>query len=169
VTVSISWGYTNPSTNQPAPVIGDTLPAQTTNVDAVVLGSGLLQPFRRDAKGDWAHGSDADLLKSNLEQVLGTVASSNFTVGELPWRPEFGSLLYLLRHRNNDAVLAELARQYVVDAVQVWEPRIRVKQADVTQDLTTGVLEIFVLYDILNRARTVVATNLKLTFTTGAA
>ena len=43
---------------------------------------------------------------------------------ELPWRTEFGSLLHLLRHQRSAAVLEELARVYVVDALKRWEPRV---------------------------------------------
>jgi uncharacterized protein len=88
------------------------------------LGFGLLRPFRRDQKADFAAAGGGALIRSAVGQILGTVGSSDFTQGELPWRTEFGSLLHLLRHQKNDRVLQELARVYVVDALKRWEPRV---------------------------------------------
>ena len=45
--------------------------------------------------------------------------------GELPWRTNLGAGLGLLRHRANDAVLRELARVYVRDALKRWVPGAR--------------------------------------------
>ena len=74
------------------------------------LGFALLRPFRRDLRSDLAAAGGADVIKSAVGQVLGTVGASDFTQGELPWRTDFGSLLHLLRHQKNDRVLQELAR-----------------------------------------------------------
>ena len=88
------------------------------------LSFGLLRPFRRDQKADFAASGAEQVIRSAVGQILGTVGSSDFTQGELPWRTEFGSLLHLLRHQKNDRVLQELARVYVVDALKRWEPRV---------------------------------------------
>ena len=88
------------------------------------LGFGLLRPFRRDQKTDFAAGGGEAVVRSAVGQILGTIGSSDFTQGELPWRTEFGSLLHLLRHQKNDRILEELARVYVVDALKRWEPRV---------------------------------------------
>jgi phage baseplate assembly protein W len=104
---------------------------------AGALGRGLVRPFRRDGASDFANTSTAELLASNLGQILGTVCSNDLTGGELPWRTEFGSLLHILRLRNNDAALAEEARAYVVDALERWEPRIELVAVAVEQDVLT--------------------------------
>jgi len=90
------------------------------------LGNGLLRPFRRDQKLDFANAAGLELVRSAVGQVLGTRAASDTIQGEIPWRTEFGSLLYLLRHRNNDITTRELARVYVAQAIARWEPRVRV-------------------------------------------
>jgi phage baseplate assembly protein W len=90
------------------------------------LGYGPIRPFRRDGRGDIAHAGGVTLVRSCVGQVLGTRASSEFVQGEIPWRPEFGSLLYLLRHRKNNTALGELARAWAQDALRTWEPRVRV-------------------------------------------
>lgn len=95
------------------------------------LGFGLVTPFRRDGKSDFASAGGAALVRSCVMQVLGTECSDNVHTGELPWRPEFGSLLYRLRHASINAPRAELARVYVADAIQRWEPRARVRDVRV--------------------------------------
>ena len=96
----------------------------------------LSTPFRRDAR-DFATARGVDLLLSQAEQVLGTEADSPRGAGELPWRTSFGSVLHLLRHRPNDAGLAELARVHARDALARWVPGVRVTAC--TVDQTDGV------------------------------
>lgn len=94
--------------------------------EASFLGFGLLRPFRRDRKGDFASGSGVELIKAAIGQILGTQAASETTQGELPWRPEFGSLLHLIRHAKGDEATIEIARAGVVEAIRRWESRISI-------------------------------------------
>jgi phage baseplate assembly protein W len=116
------------------------------------LGFGLLRPFRRDRKADFAAAGGEALVRSAVDQILGTMASSDFTQGELPWRTEFGSLLHLLRHQKNDAVLQELARVHVADALKRWEPRVQLTSVQVTRERDRGenVLAIRLRYNIIS-------------------
>lgn len=116
------------------------------------LGFGLLRPLRRDQKADFAAGGGEQLIRSAVGQILGTIGSSEVTLGELPWRTEFGSLLYRLRHQKNDSVLQELARVYVVDALKRWEPRIAVTAVTVGREQHDGenVLSIRLRYDVIS-------------------
>lgn len=102
------------------------------------LGSGLLRPFRRDQRADFAEAGGGALIRSAVGQILGTVGSSDFTQGELPSRTEFGSLLHLLSHQKNDRVLQELARVYVVDALKRWEPRVVVTSVQIAREQQDG-------------------------------
>jgi hypothetical protein len=88
---------------------------------------GLLAPFRRDRKRDFASDDGDALLASKVLQVLATEGATAQSSGELPWRTAFGTPLQLLRHQRNDAALAELARVYVRDALRRW-----VREATVT-------------------------------------
>ena len=116
------------------------------------LGFVLLRPFRRDRKVDFAAAGGEALVRSAVGQILGTMASSDFTQGELPWRTEFGSLLHLLRHQKNDAVLQELARVHVADALKRWEPRVQLTSVQVTRERDRGenVLAIRLRYNIIS-------------------
>ncbi|HVW29229.1 MAG TPA: GPW/gp25 family protein [Polyangiaceae bacterium] len=135
----------------PGPAIAETEgPARGTGNE--FLGFGLLRPFRRDLKVDFASADGERLVRSAVGQILGTMAGSDFTQGELPWRTEFGSLLHLLRHQRNDVVLQELARVYVVDALKRWEPRVIVTSVKVTRERQDGenVLAIRLRYNVIS-------------------
>jgi phage baseplate assembly protein W len=96
------------------------------------LGYSITRPLQRDLQSDYITAGGVALVAAAVGQVLGTVASSLVTNGELPWRVEFGSQLELLRHRNVDATFVDIARVYVVEALQRWEPRCVVTDVDIT-------------------------------------
>jgi len=93
--------------------------------------TGLLTPFRRDRKRDFAASDGDDLLASKVLQVLATEGSTARTSGELPWRTAFGTPLHLLRHQRNDHALVELGRIYVRDALRKWLPEAAVVSVSV--------------------------------------
>lgn len=82
----------------------------------------LLVPFRRDRVRDFAAGAGYELRLAKVLQALLTEGDTPQGSGEMPWRTAFGSGLHLLRHRNSDAVLAELARVRARDALRRWAP-----------------------------------------------
>jgi phage baseplate assembly protein W len=116
------------------------------------LGFGLVRPFRRDGRADFLAAGGEPVIRSAVGQILGTVGASDGMPGELPWRTDFGSLLYRLRHQKNDNVLQELARVYVVDALKRWEPRIVVTAVQVSREQHDGknVLAIRLNYDVVS-------------------
>ena len=116
------------------------------------LGFGLVRPFQRDLRSDFAPAGAEHLIRSAVGQILGTVGSSDYTQGEVPWRTDFGSLLHVLRHQRNDHVLQELARVYIVDALKRWEPRVVVTAVQVASEQQDGenVLAIRLRYDVIS-------------------
>lgn len=98
------------------------------------LGKGLVAPLVRDGNGDFKSASGLELIGSSVFTILGTIAQSDFTLGELPWRTEFGSLLTQLRHRNNDAIQREFADALVVQALKEQEPRISVAETEIVSE-----------------------------------
>jgi phage baseplate assembly protein W len=132
----------DPST-PPLPIAVETRSETGRSLDTSgVTGRGILRPFRRDRKSDFANGRGVVLIASNIEQILGTICSSEASGGEIPWRTEFGSLLHLLRLRNNSPVLEDEARAYVVMAIQRWEPRARIMSCSITRDVQLGKMTI---------------------------
>lgn len=129
-------------------------PAAQAAASFIFLGNGLLRPFQRDGKADFANASGPRLVRSAVGQILGTRCSSARSVGELPWRPEFGSLLYVLRHSNNDDELKQIAAAAAVEALRRWEPRVSVTGFDITQRSVSSDLdavEVVVRYNIIDR------------------
>ena len=96
--------------------------------------AGLITPFTRDLKRDFASGSGADLLASKVLQALMTRGATPRSSGELPWRTSFGAGLDLLRHQRNDAALAELARVHVRDALRRWVPEAELVEVAVSRE-----------------------------------
>lgn len=95
---------------------------------------GLLAPFRRDRKRDFASDDGDELLASKVLEVLATEGATARSSGELPWRTAFGTPLQLLRHQNNDVALGELARVYVRDAFRRWLPEATLLAVAVDRD-----------------------------------
>lgn len=133
------------------PILGDNTMGITSSF-LTFLGRGLDTPFRRGVN-DFAASEDVEHLKSLISNVLGTGSQSDYTDGELPWRTEFGSLLNHLRHKNNDALIVELARVHVSDALARWVPQVLFRDIDTT--IQTGpngestVLRMKLRYDIV--------------------
>ncbi len=123
MTSTASWTLVPPAAT-PGAVL--TPPIAPTPENPSFLGNGLLRPFRRDEKQDFANGGGVLLVVSAVGQILGTRAASEANQGELQWRPEFGSLVHLLKHRNNNAILRELARTTSMEALDRWEPRANI-------------------------------------------
>lgn len=94
----------------------------------------LLVPFRRDRVRDFASGTGYELQLAKILQALLTEGDTPQGSGEMPWRTAFGSGLHLLRHRNADAVLAELARVRAGDALRRWSPSAEVVRVDISAE-----------------------------------
>jgi phage baseplate assembly protein W len=150
-----TWPLTTPA-GPSIPAVGPTSPSAPASRPFTVLdhfGFGLTHPFRRDGKGDFANQAGPELVKSAVSQILGTFASSDISEGEVPWRPDFGSLLYLLRHQPNNLMLQELARVHVAEAIGFWEPRVRitdVRTSKLETDNTDDTLEIAVRFNFID-------------------
>ena len=113
-----------------------------------LLGYGLLRPFRRDQKSDFANSGGAELVAACVGQILGTERDSGAQAGELPWDEEMGSRLHLLRHRGNDETTRELARVYASEAF-AQEPRARLTSVAVQEECEARVLVVRVTFDAI--------------------
>lgn len=123
------------------------------------LGQGIIRPFRRDKKNDFASGAGVALVVSCVGQILGTKANSATHPGELPWRTDFGSQIHILRHRNNSKFLADFATVMVQAAVARWEPRVAVVRVAIEDTLEPRKLLLRVTFNIVDRGGRVVLAN----------
>lgn len=104
---------------------------------------GVVTPFRRDGKGDYANLAGVDLLTADVRELLAIRGASARAPGEVPWRTELGSRLYSLRHRNMDANVRDaVAVEMVSEAVHRWERRARVGRTRVVVDTAAGALHV---------------------------
>jgi phage baseplate assembly protein W len=89
-------------------------------------GAGLVLPFQRDGRGDFANARDDALTASALELILTTEGDSPLQIGELPWRSRFGASLNRLRFLPNSQTTAETARALIRSAVRAWLPDVEI-------------------------------------------
>lgn len=128
------------------------------------LGYGLVRPFVRDQKGDFAAAEAEILVRACVGQLLGTRCSNAKHQGELPWRTDFGSLIFTLRHAPNDPVTGALAKTYIADALRKWEPRVVLRSVTFATEksnaaVTGGpdVLVCTLIYDIVSNGSVIQA------------
>ena len=75
--------------------------------------------------------------------------------GERVMRPEYGCALHTLLFAPNDDTTAGLAMHYVRQALERWEPRIRIARLDAGRDPNgDNVLNIYLEYVVLATNRT---------------
>ena len=86
-----------------------------------VFGNGIVTPFQRDGRGDFAHDSGLTLLRADLRELLGILGPDGEEPGELPWNMSCGARLANLKHRgmHRDMVRA-LAENMTAGSVRRW-------------------------------------------------
>jgi phage baseplate assembly protein W len=87
-----------------------------------------------------------DLIKSSIRMILTT------RLGERPMLPEFGSRLYELVFEPMDDGLKALARTFVIEALQRWEPRITLQSVLLGTDPDNNTFSISMTYVINENA-----------------
>jgi phage baseplate assembly protein W len=93
-----------------------------------LMGSGLSFPPRIGPDGRLAWSSGEPNVRECIRVLLLTEP------GERVMRPQFGCGLRQYLFEPNTPTTRELIRQEITDAINRWEPRVRVQQVTVTQD-----------------------------------
>jgi phage baseplate assembly protein W len=96
------------------------------------LGTGWAFPVRVDAHGRIALAHQERDIEEAMRIILLTPK------GQRVMRPEFGCQVHELIFAPNDATTAGLAAHYVEDALNMWEPRIRVLEVAAQPDPNDG-------------------------------
>jgi phage baseplate assembly protein W len=115
------------------------------------LGQGLLRPFQRDQKSDFASAAGLALIKAEIGQILGTKCDNARGPGELAWRTDFGSRLHLLRHHNHKESLDTFATVLVQEALAKWMPLVSVIVVEVTPTVNQRVLQLRVRFNVVDQ------------------
>jgi phage baseplate assembly protein W len=92
------------------------------------LGVGWSYPVSVDTHGRVALARHERDIEQAIRMILLTPKRQRVM------RPEFGCQIHDLIFAPNDATTAGLAAYYVEDALNMWEPRIKVQSVDVNPD-----------------------------------
>lgn len=99
------------------------------------FGRGIICPFQRDGKGDFANDAGMRLLRSDIGELVGIIGASPTEPGELPWDPDRGSRIRSLRHRRLHLEMTRaLAEQYTGTPITMYERRVRLGPVTVDRD-----------------------------------
>jgi phage baseplate assembly protein W len=92
------------------------------------LGQGLAFPLHVNARGELALASGERDVEQAIRVILGTRR------GERVMRPEFGCRAHELLFEPLHSGTETMMKQYVVEALTMWEPRIEVQAVNVYVD-----------------------------------
>lgn len=110
----------------------------------------LLLPFRRNERDDFANAGGEEAWIARVLLVLSIRGPTERGVGEIPWRPQDGASLHLLRHQNNTRALGTMAKAYVIRALQRSLPAVRVVDVVATRP-AANTLHLAVRFDVVDR------------------
>ncbi len=100
-----------------------------TNVAAGdIFGTGWHFPVGVNGRGGLALARRENDIEESMLVILDTAK------GERRMRPDFGCRIHELIFAPNNATSWGLVKQYVQEALGWWEPRIEVKEVDVSSD-----------------------------------
>jgi phage baseplate assembly protein W len=110
---------------------------------ATSLWRGPAVPFYPQPRGHFRAKGTRAVIVASILHILNT------RIGSRVRQPTFGSRLPELVFDPNDDLLIELARSYVEDALNKWEPRISVDDVEVFRDNSRGeVIHIRVVFTV---------------------
>ena len=108
------------------------------------LGRGWAFPFHFNrADGAVAFSEFEENIRQNITIIIGT------RMGERQMLPEFGCQIHELLFAPSNQSTSYLAAEYVKNALQRWEPRIKVLQVDSSFD-PSGAIKVQIGYQILS-------------------
>jgi hypothetical protein len=110
---------------------------------AEFIGRGLAFPLRIDPTGSLALVSEHAEIRESIRLILGT------SYGERPMRPEFGCGIHDLVFAPANASTAGTAAYEVQSSLRRWEPRIDVRDVDVTfEEGGVGIMYLSITYTV---------------------
>src|SRR5438309_1720416 len=99
--------------------------------------NGVPYPLSKDSKGYFRKQNGLNQIKSDLLILLLT------NPGERVMLPDFGTDLRSLFFDQNDLLVAQKAKQLIIDSIKQWEPRISVSQINVSATVDKSSLSPF--------------------------
>ena len=116
------------------------MPEEFEGQEREYLGKGLAFPLQLSVQGGLQFSSEAQKVKESIWIILRT------SLGERVYRPDFGSRLSeLVFEPLNSTTLIQI-RLYVLEALEVWEPRIEIDRIEAEPDPVRGRVDIKIEY-----------------------
>ena len=116
------------------------MPEELDRQNGDYLGKGLAFPLQLNLQGGLQLSSAAQKVKESIWIILRT------SLGERMYRPDFGSRLTELAFEPlNNSTMIQI-RLYVVEALEVWEPRIEIDRVETEPDPVRGRVDITIDY-----------------------
>lgn len=112
----------------------------------VHLGSGWAFPLRLSVQGGIQKSSQAQKVKEAIWIILRTGQ------GERLYRPNFGSRLSELAFAPLNSETLLRIRLYVIEALEIWEPRIVIDEVKADPDPVRGRVDIIINYRLKDYA-----------------
>ena len=109
------------------------------------LGRGWRFPVSLDFQGRVATSAYEDDIKDSIRIILGT------SPGERVMRPDFGCGLDDMVFMTLDSLTLGMIEAQVVEALQLWEPRIEIETVKATlSSIEQGLVEIDISYKVIS-------------------
>jgi phage baseplate assembly protein W len=112
--------------------------------EADYIGAGFAFPLKVNVQG----GVQLSAFNSNIEESIMIILRTD--LGERVYRPSFGSRLSDLVFEPLSTQTLLLIRRYVEEALQMWEPRIILKQVRTDPDPVRGKVDVIIEYQPKN-------------------
>jgi uncharacterized protein len=116
------------------------MPEEYDGQERSYLGQGLAFPLQLSVQGGLQLSSAAQKVKESIWIILRT------SLGERMYRPDFGSRLSELAFEPLNSSTMIQIRLYVVEALEVWEPRIEIDRVETEPDPVRGRVDIIINY-----------------------
>lgn len=104
------------------------------------LGTGWAFPLRISVQGGIQFSTQEQKVEESIWIILRT------GVGERVYRPNFGSRLAELAFAPMNSETLILIRLYVLEALEIWEPRIVIEQVLTEPKPVQGIVDIIINY-----------------------
>ena len=116
------------------------MPEEFDGQEQGYLGQGLAFPLQLSVQGGLQLSSAAQKVKESIWIILRT------SLGERMYRPDFGSRLSELAFEPLNSSTMIQIRLYVVEALEIWEPRIEIDRVETEPDPVRGRVDIIINY-----------------------
>lgn len=113
-----------------------------TNRDEDYIGAGFAFPVHLNVQGSVQLSTGTPNLEESIKIILGT------KLGERVYRPNFGCRLSELVFEPMNTQTMVLIRLCVEEALDMWEPRIVLRDVMTSPDPTTGRVDIDIVYSV---------------------